>query len=110
MSTAVLIVDRIKACLNVTSGPATFIQELKTLTSSVTASLQVKLNLSLLEGINDDMEFCGKLAKEESVIVLPGVALGLKNWLRITFATEPSSLEDGLGRINAFCLRHAKKD
>ncbi|KAI8006826.1 Nicotianamine aminotransferase 1 [Camellia lanceoleosa] len=72
--------------------------------------VMVKLNLSLLEGINDDMEFCVKLAKEESVIVLPRVALGLKNWLRITFATEPSSLEDGLGRINAFRLRHAKKD
>ncbi|KAI8031731.1 Nicotianamine aminotransferase 1 [Camellia lanceoleosa] len=44
--------------------------KLKTLTSSVTALLQVKLNLSLLEGINDDMEFCVKLAKEESMIVL----------------------------------------
>lgn len=32
----------------------------------------MKLNLSVLEGINDDMEFCIKLAKEESVIVLPG--------------------------------------
>lgn len=142
------IVDRIKACLNVTSGPATFIQGaiphflanttedffLKTLNVLREAAdfcydkleeipcitcphkaegsmfVMVKLNLSLLEGINDDMEFCVKLAKEESVIVLPGVALGLKNWLRITFATEPSSLEDGLGRINAFCLRHAKKD
>ncbi|THG19347.1 hypothetical protein TEA_028600 [Camellia sinensis var. sinensis] len=142
------IVNRIKACLNVTSGPATSIQGaiphflanttedffLKTLNVLREAAdfcydkheeipcitcphkaegsmfVMVKLNLSLLEGINDDMEFCGKLAKEESVIVLPGVALGLKNWLRITFATEPSSLEDGLGRINAFCLRHAKKD
>jgi len=38
-----------------------------------------------------------------------GVALGMKNWLRITFAVEPSALEDGLGRIKAFCQRHAKK-
>ncbi|KAG5545250.1 hypothetical protein RHGRI_017644 [Rhododendron griersonianum] len=90
------IVDSLKGSLAVTSGPATFIQ--------------VKLDLSLLEGINDDMEFCVKLAKEESVIVLPGVVVGLKNWLRITFAIEPSSLEDGLGRIKTFCLRHAKKN
>lgn len=34
--------------------------------------LQVKLNLSLLDDISDDMEFCIKLAKEESVVVLPG--------------------------------------
>uniref|UniRef100_A0A5B7AZY5 Putative tyrosine aminotransferase-like n=1 Tax=Davidia involucrata TaxID=16924 RepID=A0A5B7AZY5_DAVIN len=71
--------------------------------------VMVKLNLSLLEDIDDDLDFCVKLAKEESVIVLPGVAVGLKNWLRITFAIEPSSLEEGLGRIKAFYQRHAKK-
>lgn len=38
----------------------------------MTASFQVKLNLSLLEDISDDMDFCVKLAKEESVVVLPG--------------------------------------
>ncbi|XP_050248357.1 nicotianamine aminotransferase 1-like [Quercus robur] len=71
--------------------------------------VMVKLNPSLLEDIIDDMDFCLKLAKEDSVIVLPGVALGMKNWLRITFAVEPSTLEDGLRRIKAFCQRHAKK-
>lgn len=71
--------------------------------------VMVKLNLSLLEGIKDDVDFCCKLAEEESVIVLPGVAVGLKNWLRVTFAIEPSSLDDGLGRIKAFYERHAKK-
>ncbi|KAF8391313.1 hypothetical protein HHK36_023617 [Tetracentron sinense] len=71
--------------------------------------VMVKLNLSLLEGINDDMDFCFKLAKEESVIILPGVAVGLKNWLRITFAIEPSSLEDAIGRIKSFCKRHGKR-
>ena len=34
--------------------------------------LQVKLNLSLLEDIENDMDFCMKLSKEESVIVFPG--------------------------------------
>ncbi|XWS68680.1 hypothetical protein CRYUN_Cryun04dG0112000 [Craigia yunnanensis] len=89
------IIESIKGFLNISSDPATFIQ--------------VKLNLSMLEGIDNDMEFCLKLAKEESVIILPGVAMGLKNWLRITFAVEPSSLEEGLTRIKAFCQRHAKK-
>ncbi|CAI9089337.1 OLC1v1023896C1 [Oldenlandia corymbosa var. corymbosa] len=71
--------------------------------------IMVKLNLSLLEGIIDDMDFCLKLAGEESVTLLPGVAMGLKNWLRLTFAVELSSLQDGLQRIRAFCLRHEKK-
>lgn len=32
----------------------------------------VKLNLTLLDGIQDDIDFCIKLAKEENMIVLPG--------------------------------------
>jgi tyrosine aminotransferase len=35
--------------------------------------LQVKLDLSLLHGIQDDLDFCCRLAKEDSVIVLPGI-------------------------------------
>ncbi|KAK1353308.1 putative aminotransferase TAT2 [Heracleum sosnowskyi] len=71
--------------------------------------VMVKLNLSLLDDIKDDVDFCVKLAKEESVVILPGIAVGLKNWLRVTFATEPSSLEEGFERVKAFCGRHAKK-
>nr|AIV98133.1 tyrosine aminotransferase 2 [Scutellaria baicalensis] len=71
--------------------------------------VMVKLNLPLLDDIEDDLDFCSKLAKEESVILLPGLAVGLKNWIRVTFAIEPSSLEDGFRRIKDFCQRHAKK-
>ncbi|XP_057792498.1 nicotianamine aminotransferase 1-like [Salvia miltiorrhiza] len=63
--------------------------------------LMIKLNLSMLEGI------CCKLAKEESVILLPGTGLGLKNWLRVTFAVEASHIDEGFRRIRAFCERHA---
>ncbi|CAF2114499.1 hypothetical protein Bca4012_096372 [Brassica carinata] len=69
----------------------------------------VKLELSVLEDIKDDLEFCCKLAKEESLIILPGRSVGLKNWLRITFAVEPELLKDGLSRLNKFALRHSKK-
>ncbi|KAK9089146.1 hypothetical protein Scep_028228 [Stephania cephalantha] len=70
--------------------------------------MMVQLHVSKLEDIIDDSDFCIKLAKEESVIVLPGFVLGLKGWLRITFAVDPSSLEEGMQRIKAFCNRHAK--
>ncbi|KAJ0091127.1 hypothetical protein Patl1_14294 [Pistacia atlantica] len=69
----------------------------------------VKLDFSQLEDIDDDMDFCVKLAKEESVIVLPGVIVGLKNWLRISFATDPKYLENGLERVKSFCKKHFKK-
>ncbi|XP_059664202.1 probable aminotransferase TAT2 [Cornus florida] len=70
-------------------------------------AIQVKLNPSLLKDISDDIDFCFKLAKEESVIILPGLAVGLKTWLRITFAVEPSSLEEAFGTIKCFCQRHS---
>ncbi|KAL8267265.1 hypothetical protein R6Q59_004609 [Mikania micrantha] len=71
--------------------------------------LMVKLDLSRLQDINDDFDFCSKLAKEESVILLPGSVLRMKNWVRVTFGIDPSALEDGLDRIKAFCVRHASK-
>ncbi|CAH8360290.1 unnamed protein product [Eruca vesicaria subsp. sativa] len=71
-------------------------------------AMMVKLNLSLLEDISDDIDFCFKLAREESVILLPGTAVGLKNWLRITFAADASSIEEAFKRIKCFYLRHAK--
>ncbi|KAL6328682.1 hypothetical protein AAG906_003367 [Vitis piasezkii] len=52
--------------------------------------VMVKLNLSLLEDIDDDVEFCMKLSKEESVIVLTG---GNEERPRVTFAIDPPSLK-----------------
>lgn len=72
-------------------------------------AFMVKLNLHELKDIKDDVDFCFKLAKEESVIILPGVVVGLKNWIRITFAVEPSSLEEALERVKSFCMRHSSQ-
>ncbi|XP_057997603.1 probable aminotransferase TAT2 isoform X2 [Hevea brasiliensis] len=71
-------------------------------------AVMMKLNLPLLDDISDDIDFCFKLAKEESVIILPGTAVGLKDWLRITFAADPASLEEALVRVKSFCQRHTK--
>ncbi|CAK9185404.1 unnamed protein product [Ilex paraguariensis] len=49
-----------------------------------------------------------KMTSDDTMFIA-GVAVGLKNWLRITFAIEPSSLKEGLERIKAFYQRHAKK-
>ena len=42
--------------------------------------MQVKLNISLLEDISDDIDFCFKLAKEESVIILPGTIVQINGF------------------------------
>jgi len=40
--------------------------------------------------------------------ILVGVIVGLKNWIRVSLAVDPSDLKEGLERIKAFGLRHAK--
>ncbi|KAI4320723.1 hypothetical protein MLD38_034172 [Melastoma candidum] len=72
-------------------------------------AMMVKVNLSMLEDISDDIDFCFKLVKEESVIILPGIAVGLKDWVRITFAADPTSISEALGRVKSFCQRHSKR-
>lgn len=42
------------------------------------------------------------------IIILVGVIVGLKNWLRFSLAVDHSDLKEGLSRIRAFSLRHAK--
>ncbi|VAI61651.1 unnamed protein product [Triticum turgidum subsp. durum] len=70
--------------------------------------VMVKLDLSCLDGIADDVDFCTQVAREESVVICPGSGLGMKNWLRITFAVDPGLLEDGMERVKSFCQRHGK--
>lgn len=70
--------------------------------------VMAKLDLSYLDDIDDDIDFCSKVAKEESVVICPGSGLGMKNWLRITFAVDPPLLEDGLERVKSFCQRHGR--
>ncbi|KAG2539064.1 hypothetical protein PVAP13_9NG362914 [Panicum virgatum] len=86
------------------------IKEIKCITCPCKAEgsffMMVKLDISQLSDISDDVDFCRKLAKEESVMVLPGTALGIENWLRIIFASDPAKLKQGLERIKSFCLRH----
>lgn len=71
-------------------------------------AVMLEINFSQIKDIIDDWDFCSKLAAEESVILLPGVTVGLKNWVRVSFAVDTSDLVDGLSRIKAFCLRYAK--
>ncbi|KAL4205099.1 hypothetical protein AMTRI_Chr01g135510 [Amborella trichopoda] len=70
--------------------------------------VMVKLDVSQLQDISDDVDFCFKLAREESVLVMPGRPLWMPGWLRIAFAVSPHLLEDGLKRTRSFCQRHSK--
>ncbi|XP_010448679.1 PREDICTED: probable aminotransferase TAT4 [Camelina sativa] len=57
--------------------------------------------------IEDDHDFCRKLAKEENLVLLPGIAFGQKNWLRHSIDMETPRLEDAFVRLKSFCERHS---
>ncbi len=52
-----------------------------------------------MEGSN---EFCQKLLDKENVVVIPGLAFGEDNSIRLSYATSMDNIEQGLDRISNF--------
>ncbi|ESQ46504.1 hypothetical protein EUTSA_v10000170mg [Eutrema salsugineum] len=69
--------------------------------------LWVKLDTSMFDDIKNDFDFCSKLVSEESLVLVPGVAIGAENWVRISIGTEESELEEVFDRLKSFYGRHA---
>uniref|UniRef100_A0A0D3BL43 Aminotransferase class I/classII large domain-containing protein n=1 Tax=Brassica oleracea var. oleracea TaxID=109376 RepID=A0A0D3BL43_BRAOL len=66
-----------------------------------------ELNLSSFVDIEDDEDFCEKLATEENLVLLPGIAFTLKNWVRHSIDMDTPTLEDAFDRLESFCDRHS---
>ncbi|XP_056863904.1 probable aminotransferase TAT3 [Raphanus sativus] len=77
------------------------------LDTSVLDNIKNDLSFSLAKKKKNDLEFCTKLASEESLVLVPGVAFGSKNWVRISIGTEESELEETYDRLKSFYGRHA---
>jgi len=52
-------------------------------------------------------EFCARLLEEELVAAVPGVAFGADGFIRISYATSLSNIEEGCRRIERFARRLA---
>ncbi|KAH6833910.1 Tyrosine transaminase family protein [Perilla frutescens var. hirtella] len=111
------IVDSIKGFLNISSDPATFMQgavgEILENTPSdffekIVSTLRECADICY-EGSKDIPCITCPTKPQGSMFAMVGFSVGLKNWLRVTFAIEPSSLDDAFRRIKAFYQRHAKK-
>ena len=53
-------------------------------------------------------DFCAKLLDAEKVAAVPGIAFGVDDYIRISYATSMANLEKGLERIDKFCRTLAK--
>jgi aspartate aminotransferase len=53
-------------------------------------------------------EFAAKLLEAEKVAVVPGVAFGADDYMRLSYATSMANIQKGLDRIEKFCRGLAK--
>ncbi len=52
-------------------------------------------------GLNS-VEFCTRLLEQHQVAAIPGIAFGADDYVRLSYATDLATIEEGLRRIEAF--------
>lgn len=55
--------------------------------------------------INSSLEFSKSLLEEEMVAVIPGIAFGLDEYIRLSYATSKEVIEEGLNRLEKYLQR-----
>ncbi len=61
-----------------------------------------KLNETI---INSSLEFSEILLQEQNVAVIPGIAFGLDNYVRLSYATSMDIIKKGLDRLEEFLMK-----
>jgi len=64
-------------------------------------------NRILDKSIKSSLEFSKNLLEVEKVAVIPGIAFGLDEYIRLSYATSRETIEEGLNRLESF-LRKLK--
>ena len=49
------------------------------------------------------MDFSNRLLEEKKVAVVPGEGFGAEGYMRLSYATADSIIEEGLNRLSEFC-------
>ena len=51
---------------------------------------------------SSSLEFCNALLEDQNVAVIPGVAFGADDHIRISYATDLATIEKGMARLEQF--------
>lgn len=51
---------------------------------------------------SSSLEFCNSLLEDHNVAVIPGVAFGADDHIRISYATDLETIEKGMDRLERF--------
>ncbi len=54
-------------------------------------------------GWDSDKDFAAKILESEKVVVVPGASMGMKGWVRLSFATSDAEIQKGIERLKRFC-------
>ncbi|MCY6356654.1 pyridoxal phosphate-dependent aminotransferase [Clostridium sp. ZS2-4] len=89
------------------------IDEMKNLSClKADGAFYVMLNISNYYGkrlnqtiINTSFEFSEMLLQEQNVAVIPGIAFGLDDYVRLSYATSMDTIKKGLDRIEEFLMK-----
>ena len=73
----------------------------------------VMVDISYYKGKNIDgikvensLDFAAVLIEKANIAVIPGIAFGVDDYIRLSYATSMANIEEGLKRLNDFCHKY----
>ena len=55
------------------------------------------------KAIKGSIDFASVLLEEANVAVIPGIAFGVDDYIRLSYATSMENIVEGLKRLKTFC-------
>lgn len=101
------VLARLEEHANFTSEALSGIPGLRVVKPQGAMYVMVGIEVAHFTDIVDDVEFAQKLVAEENVLVLPGAAFAIPNFVRIVFCAPKEKLSEAFERMAGFCKRHA---
>ena len=56
--------------------------------------------------VNNSLDFAAVLIEKANIAVIPGIAFGVDDYIRLSYATSMENIEEGLKRLNDFCVKY----